>query len=212
MRVGRRSHPEHFEKRKDDAIDNAVNSIKAKPKFKRGLAFSINCLQKAALESGTQNRDNCFFLHRGNQFSDPDGGVACFSLLLEHHPDDEEIVKTCGKCLQQVLKLLIFEKVVANAIECGIPAKAVEVIQFESTTAANKELYIDILERLCLKIPEFNKFYDQGVATLVSKQLAASLAVDWDTQTDEQKKTTEAYIRLASGIASKTPLIIRKHW
>lgn len=211
MRVKRRVNKEHFEKRKDDAIDNAVNSIKAKPKFKRGLAFSINCLQKAAIESGTQNRDNCFFLHRGITYIDPDGGISCFALLLENHPDDEEIVKTCGKCIQQVLKLLTFEKVVANNIDCGIPARAIEVIEFASTTEENKELYIDILNRLCWRINEFDKFYDQGVSKHVSKQLAACLAVDWEAQTDAQRKISEGYIKLACGIASKHRLIIREH-
>lgn len=59
------TYAEHYEKKNDDAIDNAVKTIVAKPKFKRGLEFTINCLQKAALESGTQNREKCWYLHRG---------------------------------------------------------------------------------------------------------------------------------------------------
>lgn len=100
----------------------------------------------------------------------------------------------------------------ANNIDSGIPAKAVEVIEFPQTTDDNRELYIDILARLCWKITEFDKFYEQGVAKLASKQLEASLAVDWETQTDVQKRITEGYIRLASGITSKLLLTFRKHF
>ena len=125
-----------------------MNTIKQKPKFKRALAFSINCLQKAACESGTSNRDNCYYLFR-------DGGVTSFSLLLEHHPDDEEIVRICGKCLLQVQKLLVYEKVAFGMIAADIPSKAIEVIEFKETTDANKELYIEILTKLCMKGKEF---------------------------------------------------------
>lgn len=145
-----------------------------------------------------------------------DGGIECFACLLDNHPDDEEIVKTCGQCLQQILKLLVFQQIVINMIEKTIPAKAVEVIEFKDdqgtgTSEKNVELYLDILARLCWKVPEFDKFYDQGVPKMVSKKLSECLTIEWDNQTDAQKKMTELYIRLAAGIASKLLLTFRKH-
>lgn len=138
--------------------------------------------------------------------------MECFACLLEHHSDDEKIVKTCGECLQQVLKLLMFEQIVVKMIDATIPAKAVEVIEFKDTTDKNRELYIDILARLCWKVPEFDKFYEQGVPKMVSAKLAECLTVEWDKQTDAQKQTTELYIRLAAGIASRLLFNFRKHF
>jgi hypothetical protein len=193
-----------LEKTTDESVNNAVGTIKTKPKFKRALAFSINVLQKLALESGTQCRDNCFVLQR-------DGAIGSFSSLLEHHPDDEEIVKASGKCLQQVLKLLPFDQVVINMINNDIPKRCVEIIEFKDTTEANKELFLDILGRLCFRVEEFSKFYDQGVAKLAVSQLKTIIKVDWETQTEPARKISEGYIKLCAGIASKLILNLRKH-
>lgn len=89
-------------------------------------------------------------------------------------------------------------------IENKIPARAIEVIEFKETTEANKELYIDILTRMCVRTQEFNKFYDQGAVKHVVDKMKTLLAVDWDTQTEAQRKQSEGYIRLASAIAKST--------
>jgi hypothetical protein len=60
---------ERYEKQCDEGINNAVNTIVQKPKFKRALNFAINSLSKSAIESGTQSRENCFYLHRGKSRS-----------------------------------------------------------------------------------------------------------------------------------------------
>ena len=128
----------------------------------------------------------------------------CFSALLEHHPDDEEIVKVCGKCLLQVLKLLPYDRVAVGMLNYDIAARAVEVIEFKDTTEANKELYIEILTRLCYKVPELDKFYTQGVAKLVTQKIKELNSGDWESQSEAARKISEGYIKLAAAIAANT--------
>ena len=132
-------------------------------------------------------------------------------MLLEHHPDDEEIVKTAGKCLQQVLKLLPYDTVVINMINLEVPKRCGEIIEFKDTTESNKELYLDIMSRMCFRLEEFSKFYEQGIAKLAVAQLKNVLKVDWDTQTEQARKISEGYIKLGAGIASNLLPNFRKH-
>jgi hypothetical protein len=128
--------------------------------------------------------------------------VKAFSALLEHHCDDQELTKLCGRCLQQILKILPYDSVIINMINLKILARSVEVVEFPEVVDDNKELFTDIMTRLCLNCEEFSKFFEEGVVKLVDAFFKDIVKADWDTLPEKTRKLNDGYIRLGAALVS----------